>query len=289
MGAGARAALTGEPAVAVHHFEQMTQPTLTRLAAYDRLDIAVRTGHLDIAGRWLAELEQFAAAVDTPHADAVVAYGRAVLASADSTPTAEQFFTLALGSEPGQDRPFERARTHLAYGEFLRRSRRRVDAREQLRSALQTFHDLDADPWVQRAEQELRASGETARKRHASTSVTLTAQEKQVATFIAEGLSNREVAAKLFLSPRTIDFHLRNISPRRGSPHAANSPGSPSDRPAPDRAPAVSRPVSACAGVPGRLRAGPAWPGGQPRPDQPRSPPPPGIRRRSRWPLRWVC
>jgi len=71
-------------------------------------------------------------------------------------------------------------------------------------------------PWVQRAEQELRASGETARKRDASTSITLTAQETQVATFIAKGLSNREVAAKLFLSPRTIDFHLRNVSTKTG-------------------------------------------------------------------------
>ena len=121
-----------------------------------------------------------------------------------------------LEPDRGQDRPFERARTHLAYGEFLRRSRRRVDAREQLRSALHTFDDLGAAPWAQRAEQELRASGETARKRDASTGVALTAQETQVATFVAEGLSNREVAAKLFLSPRTIDFHLRNVFAKTG-------------------------------------------------------------------------
>ena len=174
------------------------------------------TTEIPAAARWLTELEQFADAADTPHARRVVAYGRGVLAAREDAPAAEEFFTLALGSEPGQDRPFERARTHLAYGEFLRRSRRRVDAREQLRSALQTFHDLGAEPWVQRAEQELRASGETARKRDTSTSVALTAQEKQVATFIAEGLSNREVAAKLFLSPRTIDFHLRNVFAKTG-------------------------------------------------------------------------
>ena len=73
---------------------------------------------------------------------------------------------------------------------------------------------LKQGPYI--TEQELRASGETARKRDASTSVALTAQEKQVATFIAEGLSNREVAAKLFLSPRTIDFHLRNVFAKTG-------------------------------------------------------------------------
>ena len=123
----------------------------------------------------------------------------------------------ALGvGQGGVDRPFERARTHLAYGEFLRRSRRRVDAREQLRSALHIFGDLGARPWERRAEQELRASGETARKRDDPVSVTLTAQERQVAGFVAEGLSNRDVAAKLFLSPRTIDFHLRNVFAKTG-------------------------------------------------------------------------
>jgi len=214
---GCRAALTGDAPAALHHFQQMTQPTLTRLAAYDRLDVAARTGHLDTATRWLSELEQFADATDTPYARRVVAYGRGVLAShADSPKVAEEFFARALRAEHGADRPFEQARTHLAYGEFLRRSRRRVDAREQLRSALQTFQDLGAGPWVQRAEQELRASGETARKRDASTSVALTAQETQIASFVAQGLSNREVAATLFLSPRTIDFHLRNVFAKTG-------------------------------------------------------------------------
>ena len=214
---GCHAALTGEPAAALHHFQQMTQPTLLRLAAYDRLDIACRTGHLDAAAACLTELELFAEIADTPHARRVVAYGRALLAAqGDSPAAAEEFFSLSLGTEPGQDRPFERARTHLAYGEFLRRSRRRVDAREQLRTALQTFQDLGAEPWLQRAELELRASGETARKRDATTSVALTAQERQIAASVAQGLSNREVAAELFLSPRTIDFHLRNVFAKTG-------------------------------------------------------------------------
>jgi DNA-binding CsgD family transcriptional regulator len=215
---GCRAALSGDAPTALHHFEQMSQPTLTRLAAYDRLDVAVRTGRFDVAARWLCELEQFADATETAHARGVVAYGRALLATRDDSPAvAEEFFAAALGSDQGAvDRPFERARTHLAFGEFLRRSRRRVDAREQLRTALQAFQDLDATPWVHRAEQELRASGETARKRDASTSVTLTPQETQIASFVAQGLSNREVAARLFLSPRTIDFHLRNVYAKTG-------------------------------------------------------------------------
>jgi DNA-binding CsgD family transcriptional regulator len=214
---GCHAALTGEPAAALHHLQQMTQPTLTRLAAYDRLDVATRTGHLDTARRCLTELEEFADVARAPHARRAVAYGAALLAAqGDSPAAAEEYFSAAVGTQPGRDRPFERARVHLAYGEFLRRSRRRVDAREQLRTALQSFQDLGADPWVHRAELELRASGETARKRDASTGVALTAQERQIASSVAQGLSNREVAAQLFLSPRTIDFHLRNVFAKTG-------------------------------------------------------------------------
>jgi len=85
-----------------------------------------------------------------------------------------------------------------------------------LRAALETFEDVGARPWADRARQELRASGESARKRDESTTTNLTAQERQVARFVAEGLSNRDVAARLFLSPRTIDFHLRNVFAKTG-------------------------------------------------------------------------
>lgn len=88
---GSHDALTGRPAAALHHFEQMTQRTLTRLAAYDRLDIAIRAGQRDTAIGWLTDLERFADAVDTPHARAVVAYSRALLASGkNSSGTAEE-------------------------------------------------------------------------------------------------------------------------------------------------------------------------------------------------------
>ena len=214
---GSHEAWIGRPAEAVQTLGQMTQPTLTRLAAYDRLDAGVRAGDLVTAVRWLADLEQFADAVETPHARMVVAYGRALIASAKNEPAAaEAFFREALDDPRLAGRSFELARTRLAYGVFLRRSRRQVDAREQLRSALQTFGDLGAAPWAKRAEQELRGSGETARKRDTTTPIVLTAQESQVASFIASGLSNRDVAAKLFLSPRTIDFHLRNIFSKTG-------------------------------------------------------------------------
>ena len=108
-------------------------------------------------------------------------------------------------------RPFERARTEFAYGEFLRRIRHRVEAREHLRIALEGFETLGARTWAERARAELRASGQTARRREPSARGELTAQEIQIARLVGQGLINREVAAQMFLSPRTIDFHLRNI------------------------------------------------------------------------------
>jgi class 3 adenylate cyclase/DNA-binding CsgD family transcriptional regulator/tetratricopeptide (TPR) repeat protein len=107
--------------------------------------------------------------------------------------------------------PFERARTELLFGEWLRRERRRVDARPHLRAALELLQPLGVSPWEERARLELRASGETVRKRHPSTLGQLTPQEQQIALLVADGLTNREIGAQLFLSPRTIDYHLRKV------------------------------------------------------------------------------
>jgi DNA-binding CsgD family transcriptional regulator len=102
------------------------------------------------------------------------------------------------------------------YGEFLRRAGRRKDARRHLRAAFEAFERLRAAPWEERARRELRASGERARERNPSTLDQLTAQELQVAQFVATGQTNKEVAAQLFLSPRTIDYHLRKIFAKLG-------------------------------------------------------------------------
>jgi DNA-binding CsgD family transcriptional regulator len=91
-----------------------------------------------------------------------------------------------------------------------------VDARTHLRAALETFEDLRARPWADRAAQELRASGETARKRDETAPVDLTPTELQVAQLVQRGMSNREVAGQLFVSPRTVDFHLRNVFAKTG-------------------------------------------------------------------------
>ena len=107
--------------------------------------------------------------------------------------------------------PFDRARTELLYGEWLRRTRRRIDARPHLRAALDSFEQLGVPPWAERARSELRASGETARRRDPSTRDQLTPQELQIARLVATGKTNPEVAGQLFLSPRTIDYHLRKV------------------------------------------------------------------------------
>jgi DNA-binding CsgD family transcriptional regulator len=107
-------------------------------------------------------------------------------------------------------------RTHLALGEHLRRRRRRVDAREHVRTALALFEELGAASWAERAAQELRACGETARRRDVTTATDLTPQERQVAGLFRQGLSNRDAAAQPFVSPRIVDFHLRNVFSKLG-------------------------------------------------------------------------
>ncbi len=105
---------------------------------------------------------------------------------------------------------FELARTHLAYGTRLRRARRRIEARTSLRAALATFEALGAGPWADQAAAELRATGETARRRTDALG-DLTPQELQIARMLAEGRTTREAAAALFLSPKTIEYHLRHV------------------------------------------------------------------------------
>jgi ATP/maltotriose-dependent transcriptional regulator MalT len=111
---------------------------------------------------------------------------------------------------------FETARTRLAYGQRLRRARNRVLAREQLRQALETFERLDAGPWADRARTELAATGERLRRRDPSTIDELTPQELQIGLLLAAGRTTREAAAALFLSPKTIEYHLRHVYQKLG-------------------------------------------------------------------------
>ena len=110
----------------------------------------------------------------------------------------------------------ELARAHLLYGEWLRRQRRRTDAREQLSAASQMLEAIGMEAYAGRARRELRAAGGTARRTAVTTAVQLTAQEAQIARLAAEGLSNPEIAARLFLSPRTVQYHLAKVFAKLG-------------------------------------------------------------------------
>ena len=103
------------------------------------------------------------------------------------------------------------ARAHLLYGEWLRRQRRPADARGQLRTACQMLEEIGMEAFAQRGHRELRAAGGTTGKRAVAARVELTAQEAQIARLAADGLSNPEIGTRLFLSPRTVQFHLRKV------------------------------------------------------------------------------
>jgi DNA-binding CsgD family transcriptional regulator len=209
---GVRAASTGDTSGAFHQLGRLRLPVLQRLAATERIEVAVRAGEVGTARAWTEELATFADATRRPWALSAVAFGRALTSGAD----AEPLFELALSEGAEGGRPLEVARVRLAYGEWLRRSQRRVDARVHLRHALETFQDVRAEALMSRADQELRASGQTARRRDPSTLVQLTPTELKIAQLVSAGMSNKDVAAQCWISPRTVAFHLRNVFAKAG-------------------------------------------------------------------------
>jgi len=201
------------PEVALHHFEQISHAMVANMSALDRIEAAARAGRTGRLREWADELTARAEHTGAPWAVASAAHARALLADGSE---AQSLFEEALDAHARSPRRVDQARTELAFGELLRRSRRRVDAREHLRAALGTFDDVGAARWAARARNELRASGETSRRRDDGPSVALTPQERHVAELVRQGLSTRDAAAQLFLSPRTIDFHLRNVFTKLG-------------------------------------------------------------------------
>ena len=186
-------------------------PLAAMLTVPDRMETLVRLGRANEAVEALPAFEAWATHAGAS-AKSRLASCRALVASgADATAHFEDAVRQAEVT-----RPFDHARIQLLYGEHLRRERRRVDARTHLRAAIEAFERFDAVVWAERARTELRASGETARKRDPSTVSQLTPQELQVARFVADGLSNKEVATHLFLSPRTVDAHLRKVFTKLG-------------------------------------------------------------------------
>jgi DNA-binding CsgD family transcriptional regulator len=204
---------------ALEHFKIVADPRpdigdafIAKGATPDAIEAAVRAGRMEEARDALSGFEKWAADSSYTWVQPRLSSCRALLADGDEA-TAHFEEALRLAADGG---PFDLARIQLLYGERLRRERRRTDARDQLRAALEAFERIRAEPWAERARAELRASGETARKRDPSTIDQLTPQELQIARFVAQGLSNKEVAAQLFLSPRTIEHHLRHVFVKLG-------------------------------------------------------------------------
>ncbi|NIK58499.1 helix-turn-helix transcriptional regulator [Kribbella shirazensis] len=194
-------------------------PLVMVLRTPDLVEAAARLGRVDELKDNLEQLSAWAASSGLARARALDARCRALVA--DDADEADRLYSEALAlhdeaDRTGQSRPFDRARTQLLYGEWLRRQRRRAEARSPLRAALNTFEQLRAEPWTRRAESELRAAGSARRSTAAGPATELTPQELQVVRLAREGASNREIGAQLFLSPRTVGYHLQNIFRKLG-------------------------------------------------------------------------
>jgi ATP/maltotriose-dependent transcriptional regulator MalT len=198
------------------------------------VEAAARVGEMDVARNALDRLAEMTQPAGTDWALGTEARSRALLHSGEEADllyrdAIERFGRTGL-------RP-ERARAHLLYGEWLRREGQRRDAREQLRRAHHMFSDIGMEAFAERTRRELVATGETVRKRVETRDV-LTPQEGQIARLARDGLSNPEIAAQLFLSPRTVEWHLRKVYSKLGissrrelwrtSPQSAGSGWSPS-------------------------------------------------------------
>src|SRR6202043_781594 len=158
---------------------------------------------LESALEWLSERTRV---ISSGWASGIEARVRALLSEGE---VAESLYRQSIAHLSGTRVRLELARSHLLYGEWLRRERRRLDARKHLRTALEAFTSMGAEAFARRAERELLATGERARKRTVDTLDQLTPQETQVARLAANGDTNREIAAQLSISPSTVEYHLR--------------------------------------------------------------------------------
>ncbi|WP_162272806.1 LuxR C-terminal-related transcriptional regulator, partial [Nocardia lijiangensis] len=201
---------------AMSRFESLTEEPFRHMviglrSLPDLVEAAVRLADPARAGDALDRLDDWAATSRQGWVGALAARARALLGP-DAQAEAHFRAALELGG-----RPFERARTQLLYGEWLRRNRRKVDARTQLQQAMETFQRLEAAPWAERARVELGALGVGAAARAGSgVLAALTPQELQIVRLAAQGMTNRDIAAQLFLSPRTVGHHLYKAYPKLG-------------------------------------------------------------------------
>ncbi|MGH3950081.1 MAG: helix-turn-helix transcriptional regulator, partial [Pseudonocardiaceae bacterium] len=194
----------GHPVIAMLSIPHLVEA----LVRHDPSDVSVARAAASVFGAWAEQTGQ-------PWALALSSRCAALLATEAEV---DGHFRRALELHGRSGRPFDRARTEMQYGELLRRNRSRAQARVRLRSAWETFDRLGSGLWERRALAELRATGETVglARSASATATLLTSQELRIARMVAAGATNRQVAAELFLSPRTVDYHLRKVFRRLG-------------------------------------------------------------------------
>ncbi len=202
-------------AAAVEASENTPPIHITSWALGELIEAATRTGNAGLAEGALTRLGEQTEASDSDWGLGIHARSRALLSAGE---TAERSYREAIDRLGRTRLRPELARAHLLYGEWLRREGRRIDAREQLRMSHDLFTSIGMEAFAERARGELVATGETVRKRSVATVDDLTPQELQVARLASDGLTNPEIGARLFLSPRTIEWHLRKVFVKLGVP-----------------------------------------------------------------------
>ena len=193
--------------------EESYLPLSTQLVLPELIEAAARTGRTDLARQALDRLSAMTTIAGSDWAKGLEARSRALVSEGRE---AEQHYAEAverLGRTPL--RP-ELARAHLLYGEWLRRENRRLDARHQLHAAYDLFTAIGAEAFAERARRELLATGEKVRKREVDTHDQLTPQEEHIVRLARDGRTNPEIAAELFLSTRTVEWHLRKVFAKLG-------------------------------------------------------------------------
>jgi DNA-binding NarL/FixJ family response regulator len=193
--------------------EETLQLQFTPWALTEVIEAAVHIGNPDLAAGALERVVAATAPSSTDWARGIQARCQALLSKGES---ADRLYREAIERLARTRRRPDLARAHLLYGEWLRREKRRVDGREHLRIANEMLVAIGMEAFAERARHELQATGENVRKRTADTRDDLTAQECQIARLAREGLSNPEIGARLFLSPRTVEWHLRNVFAKLG-------------------------------------------------------------------------
>jgi DNA-binding CsgD family transcriptional regulator/tetratricopeptide (TPR) repeat protein len=225
---------------ALNHYDQIDPHDLIPAlptSTPEIIDAALRLDERERARAALEQFENWAPVSDAPLIKGMLTRCRAVMT--EDAEAAERLFEDALEHHASEGLAYQVARTQLAYGEWLRRERRKMDARTHLRTALDTFEGLGTKLWAERARGELRATGETARKRDVSTLDDLTPQELRIAQLVARGATNRDVAAQLFVSPKTVEYHLRKVFLKVGVGSRVELARVPLGEPDADRAPAA--------------------------------------------------